>query len=105
MANLTREQHLAMAQCLKEAKKKLLSGNFFDIKSDKQIYVCWAVDDTDCDVISKALVKGWIRKQLKGEMFITGWLYLNKDIDLSTYEKRQAYRHAWVDHMIKVLES
>jgi hypothetical protein len=105
MTKLTREQHLAMAECLREAKKKLQTGNFFDIKPETTPLVCWAVGYTKCEKRTKYLVKGWISQQLKGEFYITDWARSRVNIDFSVFKNRQAYRHAWVDHMIKVLES
>ena len=93
---LTREQHLNMAKCLKLAKKKLRGGgNQLD---EITSFVCTAVDCTRVSNDTKNLVLDWIDSQLEGVSFVTSW------VDVSSYEKCQAYRHAWVDHMIKVLE-
>lgn len=110
MAKLTREQHLAMAQCLREAKKVLRKTRSDVKKLTKNKYfatcVCLAVEESKFyDFKTKALVHDWIESQLKGFAFVTDWAHKNSNIDLTTYEQRQAYRHAWVDHMIKVLES
>jgi hypothetical protein len=98
---LTREQHLAMARCLKSAKKKLYGGRNPNACTN---FVCIAVDSTNSNQQTKTLVSDWIDKQLNDTAFITTWAYRN-GVEVSTYEQCQAYRHAWVDHMIKVLES
>jgi hypothetical protein len=106
MTKLTREQHLAMAQCLREAKKKL-NRNETDHRNDTgETYVCFAVNRTDFAPSIEFLVHKWIEQQLGDYAYITRWAARkNSNIDFSTYEQRQEYRHAWVDHMIKVLES
>jgi hypothetical protein len=101
MAKLTREQHLAMARCLRAAKKKLKTGSM-----GEGIYpfVCYSVDDTDFSRETKNLVIDWIQEQIHGYGYVTCWA-TNKGIRFASNQEEQAYRHAWVDHMIKVLES
>lgn len=99
---LTREQHMDMANCLKLAKKKLRGGS--NQLDEFTSFVCTAVNYTWVSKDTKKLVTDWIDSQLKGFSFATSWAQHN-GVDVSSYEKCQAYRHAWVDHMIKVLES
>ena len=97
---LTREQHLDMAKCLKEAKKKLRGeDNRYGAR-----FVCTAIHYTSASVSTKHLLYDWIELQLNEHMTITSWAK-NNGANFSKYEQCQEYRHAWVDHMIKVLES
>jgi hypothetical protein len=110
MSKLTHEQHLAMAQCLRKVKQVLRKtrSDGMELTNNKYLAscVCLAVDESKFyDFKTKKLVHDWIESQIKGFAFVTDWARKNSNIDFSTYEHRQAYRHAWVDHMIKVLES
>jgi len=108
---LTRTQHLEMAACLRAAKQYLAptacGGNTY--------MICHAVGMTNCHYRTKQQVKTWIERQLGPSMTLGDWLR-RAHPELRTDEladanyrewrnKLQAARHAWVDHMIHILES
>ena len=97
----TRETHLKMAKCLKEAKKYL--NDEVEVFR-KESFVCSAVSLTGSPYETRRAIHKWINKQLGGYAFVTSWAKMN-GAKLETFKDYQAYRHAWVDHMIKVLES
>ena len=97
----TREMHLEMAKCLKLAKRHLILNSYH---IDKEFYVCSAVSRTNSPKAVRIAVLKWISKQLGGYAFVTTWAQMHY-VNLSRVPDEQAYRHAWVDHMIKVLES
>ena len=96
-----RKTHLKMAKCLEQAKTFLSdkSGQY-----DKVDFVCSAVSSTHSSVKTKELVLSWISKQLDGRCFVTTWAKIN-GAQLYSFQEFQAYRHAWVDNMIKILRS
>lgn len=108
MTKLTRNQHLEMAACLRDAKKLL---NVSNTDFSKTIYVCIAIHRTNSSThsyLTKQLCLDWIESQLGydgglAETFF-GWLSSNHP-ELAYKIDRQVYRHAWVDHMINILES
>ena len=97
----TREMHLKMAKCLKLAKKHLNNEvNIFG----KESFVCSAVSRTRSAYETRGAIHNWINNQLGEYAFVTTWAKMN-GAKLVTNQDYQEYRHAWVDHMIKVLES
>ena len=96
MAKLTRKQHLAMAECLREAKLVLSTTRFQGL--------CMAVADSNFDYKVQDLVLEWIEEQLGDFAYVTWWLQ-EATGEILRGAAAQQYRHAWVDHMIKVLES
>ena len=100
----TREMHSKMAECLKEAKQHLSRVYSYKYETGKEMYVCLAVSRTTKSLKTKAALHDWINQQLDGYTFITEWACVN-GANLRTLSDYQEYRHAWVDHMIKVLES
>ena len=96
MAKLTYEQHLAMAECLREAKLLLSTTRFQGL--------CSVVCETNFDYKVHDLVLMWIEDQLGDFAYVTGWLH-EATGEILRGADAQKYRHAWVDHMIKVLES
>lgn len=91
-----RSTHLKMAECLKEAKLVLSTTRFQG--------VCMAVGDSNFDYKVQNLVIEWIEEQLGDFAYVTWWLQEATGENLRGADA-QKYRHAWVDHMIKVLES
>lgn len=100
----TREMHLKMAECLKEAKQHLSRVYSHEYETGKEIYVCTAVSRTRKSRKTKVALHDWINQQLAGYTVISSWARMN-GANLKTISDYQEYRHAWVDHMIKVLES
>lgn len=103
---LSRKTHLAMAKELREVKKVLWDGkgerDVYNYKTTN--YVCLAIEDhlklgKVSEPVANALLE-WIERQLDGTT-AKNWAVRNK-VFIDNY---QEYRHAWVDHMIKVLES
>lgn len=108
----TRKQHLEMAYCLRVAKQ-LLAANAAEYTTDKTGLICFAVGKTGS--VWANPVKQWIEAQLAGEPTLGAWL-VRRHPELRTdalygrnrtewRNKLQATRHAWVDHMIHILES
>jgi hypothetical protein len=87
---------------VKAAKKLLDSGDIAD--SHKPGFVCTTIWQTNTNKKVRNAILKWIDKQLDGRSFVTTWAKL-QGVKLETHQEYQAYRHAWVDHMIKVLES
>ena len=96
----TREMHLKMAKCLKAAKKLLDDGG----NHQKHAFVCSTICKTRASQKTKDAISDWIQSQLGNYCFITSWAK-KQGAKLETHQDYQAYRHAWMDHMIKVLES
>jgi hypothetical protein len=95
-----------MAKELREVKKVLWNGkDERDVRYYKmQKYVCLAIErrlkfGKVSELVANALLE-WIERQLGGTT-AKNWAVKN-GVDIDNY---QEYRHAWVDHMIKVLES
>lgn len=103
MAKLTREEHLQMAECLRRAKRHLCTGKDSEF-GDKEMFVCLAAQRTKMPSKVKENIFKWIRKQTDGYGTITSWLRTEHRLDLR-WEMSQKYRHNWVNHMIKILES
>jgi hypothetical protein len=104
---LPHKTHLTMASALRKAKENVSK----DVSKGKGTqYVCLAIDDLICRSKSKIekdagyhLIE-WIDKQLNpngGHDTFKTW-GIRQGIYMDNY---QVYRHAWIDHMIKVLES
>lgn len=86
---------------MKEAKNHLAKTRN---QSNSSSYICLAVAMTNCDHRITEKVQYWIYKQLKNFSTVVSWAE-TRNVYFSSYEEQQKYRHAWVDHMIKVLES
>lgn len=101
---LSRKTHLAMASALRKVKKEVSKGDW-DMKSQ---YVCLVIEELMRKrVIQKDIgyhLLEWIDVQLNpygGYSTFKTW-GKKKGIFMDNY---QVYRHAWIDHMIKVLVS
>lgn len=101
-----------MAACLRKAKKHL-AANAAEYGTGKSAMVCYALRDTRS--VWSGLLQQWVSAQLDGCAGLGTWLErvhpeLRTKLLLETNptlwrDKIQATRHAWVDHMIKTLES
>lgn len=101
---LPRKTHLAMANALRCVQKEVSQGPW----DEKSNYVCMVIDNLAlCNIIREDIgqhLVNWIDKQLNpngGIDTFKTWGH-KQGIDMDNY---QVYRHAWIDHMIKVLES
>jgi hypothetical protein len=103
---LSRKTHLAMAKELREVKKVLWDGKGGQYVHNYKTanYVCLAIEDRRnrrkvSPKIANPLLD-WIDLQLDGTT-AKNWAIRNY-VFIDNY---QEYRHAWVDNMIKILES
>lgn len=101
---------------LKQAKERLWDGQ--NKWTDGALYICHAIEDTAPDLVfrsrrfapynrAKKIIQqrihpemsldDWVRKNVKGS-----WRTLNKHNSL---EQMQAYRHRWLDALIKEYEA
>lgn len=65
----------------------------------------WMYKKTDNSDSIKEKIHKWIEYQITpAYATVITWAHFH-GVYFSTYEEQQQYRHAWVDHMIKVLES
>ena len=98
---LSRKTHLAMAKELREVKKVLWDGKG---ERDVHYYVCLAIEDRrNRRKVSPRVANpllDWIELQLDGTT-AKNWAVKN-GVFIDNY---QEYRYAWVDNMIKILES
>ena len=102
----TKESHLAMAAALRKAIPFLWNGvGPYPVNTKLQSGICAAlsVRGPSTHTIS---VQHWIMAQLKGSIYLPGWLSRN-GVSYAGYDmpKLQATRLAWMRHMIAVLEA
>ena len=100
-----------MANGLRKSKA-YLAKNIKEVLFHKNHFVCYAIIDayTDgkMDSGTKQLLIDWIENQIYGTKSVMQWLAGRDNKLYSTLlscDTSYTYRHAWVDHMIKVLES
>lgn len=97
----TPKQHKDMAKLLRELKLLLTPENHYDgiccfcNRAAKKAGVPFRTAD---------LVKNWIADQLDGLPYVSTWVNSRQDKPLSGWDMYR-YRLAWIDHMIKILES
>lgn len=113
MSKLSRDDHLRMAAGLRVAKKYLATtSSEADFKGVPR-FVCHAITEAfskeKMSVETRNDLHNWIENQIYGARSVIIWLS-GRDIEIynnliRTSNGVHLYRHAWVDHMIKVLES
>lgn len=86
---------------LKAAKGRLWDGLNPPIPSDKERYICFAVEEADPTDAGMEVV-AIIESRLAPNASVAGWLYSRgvSEEDLTT-ERVQAHRHAWLDLLIE----
>ena len=98
---LPRKTHLEMASALRLVKSVLS-----DHENVRHTYVCLTIDHlVRCRKIKIEIsdhLQKWIVLQLDGDFSTVKTWATEQGIYLDDY---QAYRKAWIDHMIKILES
>jgi hypothetical protein len=101
---LSRETHLEMANELREVKKLLWDGVTIRRNNRPHKFVCLCIEERQKtgEVRSSVAIPllDWIGGQL-GERTATTWAEEN-GVFVDNYQK---YRRAWIDNMIKILES
>jgi hypothetical protein len=98
---LTKADKKEFVKILKESKKFLWDGEG-DIpkRRSKTCYVCIAISLARQDT-SEYKLRQLISQRIDHNLSVFGWLAKEYGIVAENQKERQAYRHAWVDNMIK----
>jgi hypothetical protein len=98
---LTKADKKEFVKILKEAKKFLWNGKSkIPNNKDKTRYVCIAISLARQDT-GEYMLRQLISQRINQYATVFGWLEKEYGIVAKNQKERQAYRHAWVDNMIK----
>lgn len=108
---LKKKEREAIAKALRAAKKNLRTGQPTVMLSTKQNHICFALDEAawygQCSYYAAELARQLIMSRLHPWHTVRRWLDREVGVppEQLTSKKVQAYRHRWVDSLIKEFTS